>query len=159
MTFTPSLQSRLEHQHETIGELTQDLSLSSLKQRVNPEKWSAFENIVHLVSYQPIFIERLELILQGDKPQFPRYVAENDPKFHEYLLKSREELFQILYADRSFIIRRLNGLNEKAISYVARHPKFGWQPLTGWVEFFLLHESHHLFTIFQLICTIRQAEQ
>jgi len=159
MKFSPSLQSRLEHQHETMEELIQGLPLTTLKQRVIPETWSVFENMVHLVTYQPIFIERLELILKGNEPQFPRYVADNDPKFHEYLFKSQEELLKELHSDRSLIVDRLKGLNEKAFSYRAHHPKFGWLPLTGWVEFFLLHESHHLFTIYQSLGIFRLVEE
>lgn len=159
MTLSSSLQSRLEHQHESIEEMIQGMSLSQLKKRANPDKWSVFENIVHLVAYQPAFIERLELISQGNKPQFNRYVAEQDPRFDQYLSKSFEELSNDLHTDRLAILNRIKDMDEQAFSFVAHHIKFGWMPLTGWVEFFLLHEAHHLFTIFQLIGIFRVAQE
>jgi hypothetical protein len=30
------------------------------------------------------------------------------------------------------------------------HPKYGTLMITEWTEFFLLHEAHHLFTLFRL---------
>ena len=30
------------------------------------------------------------------------------------------------------------------------HKKYGVLTITEWTEFFLLHEAHHIFTIFQL---------
>ncbi|HEX4849431.1 MAG TPA: DinB family protein [Puia sp.] len=159
MTLTNSLQSRLEHQHETVQELIQGLTLFQLQQRVYPEKWSVFENIVHLAAYQPTFIERLDKILEGNKPSFNRYVAEQDPRFHEYMMKSLEELLKDLNFQRQRIVERLSRLDARSLSLVAHHGKFGWMPITGWTEFFLLHESHHLYTIFQLVGTFRLAQQ
>jgi hypothetical protein len=35
------------------------------------------------------------------------------------------------------------------------HPKYGKLNIIDWTEFFLLHEAHHLFAIFQLTHTLK----
>jgi hypothetical protein len=36
------------------------------------------------------------------------------------------------------------------------HPVFGEMNLIQWLNFFLLHEAHHLFTIFKLAAALRK---
>jgi len=151
MPLSISVITRLEHQHETVSELIAGLTEIQLKERVYPDKWSAFENIVHLAVYQPTFIHRLSLMLDGNKPRFERYVAENDPLFHDYLKKSLNELLKELSANRSIITARLVNLNEEELNNPGYHPKFGYITISKWANFFLLHEAHHLYTIIQLI--------
>ncbi|MFI5153783.1 MAG: DinB family protein [Chitinophagales bacterium] len=150
MSMPVSIFVRLQHQHEVIGELCSAFSETQLKARVNPEKWSAFENIAHLAAYQPTFIQRLDIILRDEKPTFQRYKAEDDPLFHEYLLKNMENLYEDINENRMIIIGQLEGLDKHQLNYFGIHPKFGKMTLTQWAEFFLLHEAHHLFTIFML---------
>lgn len=151
--------ARLQHQHETISELVDGFTEQQLKERVNPEKWSSFENITHLVAYQPAFIQRIGLMLQGTQPVFKRYVADNDPLFHEYLKKSLPELLSITAKDRSEIISLLTSLKEDQLKLIALHPKFGTVTVIQWTEMFLLHEAHHLWVVLQLISTFRVAPQ
>ena len=159
MPLSISLTGRLQYQHETISELIEGFSEVQIKERINPEKWSVFENIAHLAAYQPTFIYRLGLMLEGKKPKFERYVAENDPVFHEYLQKSLKELTDDISTKRMIIAGRLINLNEKDLSQIGYHPKFGFMPVGKWAEFFLLHEAHHLFTISQLIGAMQLRQQ
>ena len=70
MPLSDSILSRLQYQYKTIDELISDLSEEQIKQRINPDKWSTFENIVHLAAYQPTFIRRLNLMLNENEPLF-----------------------------------------------------------------------------------------
>jgi hypothetical protein len=145
-----SLITRLKFQHDTISELILTREENQLKSRQDPTKWSAFEQVVHLVAYQPTFRKRLFEILKGNGPVFERYTADNDPLFYEYLSKPLNELLSILSEDRSAIIDLVLSLTNEQLQLGARHPKYGWLTITGWAEFFLLHEAHHLFAIFML---------
>lgn len=159
MPLSSSILARLQYQHETINELINGFTTEQLKQYVNPGKWSVFENIVHLVAYQPTFIHRIDLTLQGNEPRFERYTAENDPLFYEYLQRPLDELLRISTHDRSFIRTTMEGLTENQLTLIAIHPKFGPMTLIQWTDFFLLHEAHHLWTIFQLVSTFRATQQ
>ena len=159
MPLSASMTTRLAHQHETISELIDGFSESDLKNRINPDKWSVFENIVHLASYQPTVIERIKLVLEGHAPRFERYVAENDPLFNVYLQKSLQQLTDDISYNRSIIAGQLKYLIEKQLKLSGHHPRFGELTVVQWGEFFLLHEAHHLYTIMQLTAALRAARQ
>lgn len=155
MPLSESILTRLQYQHKTIDELIDGLSEEQLKTRVNPDKWSAFENIVHLAAYQPIFIKRIHLMLDENEPSFERYVADNDPVFLEYQKKPLTELLEIISSDRFTILNLEKKLNEEQLNKTGRHKAYGLIALARWFDVFLLHEAHHLWTIFQLTSATR----
>lgn len=158
MPLSDSILTRLQFQHETISELIAGLTEQQLKQRVNPEKWSAFENIAHLAAYQPVFLLRLERILSENDPAFERYTADQDPSFPVYLEKTLTGLIGAIAGDRMAITVKLREMSETALQRTGIHPKFGGLTTVLWAEFFLLHEAHHLFTLFQLVQALRAVQ-
>lgn len=159
MPLSSSALSRLQYQHETIRELVKGFDEAQLRLAVNPGKWSAFENVAHLTAYQPTFIQRMQLIEQKDNPSFERYVADNDPAFHQCTQLSIKELLDDLSTQRFIIHKHISSLNETALRRMGSHPKYGDMAISQWTEFFLLHEAHHLFTIFMLTAELRKVSQ
>lgn len=159
MPLSPSVTTRLKHQHESIAELAKGLTEEQLKQEINPGKWSAFENIVHLVTYQYTFFARMQLIEKAGNPVFERYTADNDPLFHTYKSKSLAALLEDLHTQRFLINNHLLQLNETKLRCEGIHPVYGRFSLAQWTDFFLLHEAHHLFSIFMLTAASRKAIQ
>jgi hypothetical protein len=155
MSLSASVCSRLQHQHETIQELLNGFSEDQLRQRIHSDKWSAFEQVTHLVIYQPVFMQRMQRIQQEDAPMFDRYVADNDPAFIEGCKRSLTELLNDMSAQRITIINYLMTLPASALGKTARHPKYGMLTVAEWTGFFLLHEAHHLFSIFMLTRSAR----
>ena len=159
MPLSPSALARLQHQHETIHELTGDLSEQQLRRTVNPGKWSAFDNIAHLACYQGIFLARLERIQMEASPAFDAYVADIDPNFTGYQQRSLPHLLTSIDSRRSIIRNKLQGMNEDALLRTATHLRYGLLDTVQWTEFFLLHEAHHLYTIFMLVQGLRKPLQ
>jgi hypothetical protein len=151
MCLSASILARLEFQHRTIEELINGHNKEQLRRRNFPGKWSAVENIVHLLTYQLAFEQRIEKILQGNTPLLERYVAENDPLFAAHLKTSLPQLLQDIHNQRTLIHRRLQALDTDQLAYCGLHPVYGNLTLVQWSEFFLLHEAHHLLTIFKLL--------
>jgi hypothetical protein len=151
MPLSSSIAARLQHQHESIREITGGLPDNVLRREVNPGKWSAHANIAHLAAYQPVFLTRLERISREPSPAFDRYVAENDPLFPGYLDRSPASLLDQIDADRARIIVLLGAGGESLLAKTASHPRFGPLTTKDWTEFFLLHEAHHLYTIYALV--------
>jgi len=143
--------SRLQHQQETLKELVADFTEEQLRRRVDPEKWSAFENLAHLAVYQPVFLTRIERIGKEKDPRFERYVAEQDALFPISLERGMTDLLREIMQDRALIIARLTALDDNDLRRTGLHPRYGPLTLRQWTEFFLLHEAHHLFTIFKLL--------
>jgi hypothetical protein len=146
----------LRHQHQTIRELIDPLTEYQLKQRIDPGKWSAFENIAHLACYQPVFLHRLERIQRENNPVFDRYVAEADPDFPGYQQQQLSRLLSDIDANRKILTTLLEGLSEPVLQRTGTHPRDGLLTVPQWTEFFLLHEAHHLYTIFILVQQLRK---
>jgi hypothetical protein len=159
MPLSSSALYRLQYQHETIRELVKGFDEAQLKQAINPGKWSMFENIAHLTAYQPTFLQRMRLIEQQDHPGFERYVADDDAAFHDCCKQGIKELLDDLATQRFIIHKHISGLNETVLRRTGTHPKYGNMTIAQWTEFFLLHESHHLFTIFMLAAELRKTLQ
>jgi len=143
--------ARLQLQHLTIREIAGDLPDSALRQPVHPGKWSALANIAHLAAYQPVFIGRLERINHESSPAFGRYAAEEDPLFPGYLDRDVTSLLDQITADRARILAIYTSNGETFLTKTASHPRFGLLTTIDWTEFFLLHEAHHLYTLFSLV--------
>lgn len=154
MKLYPALVSRLENQHEAIASIIASADEIKLKKEIRPGKWSIHENIVHLVKYQPVFIDRLHIILTQPEPIFEAYTADNDPEFAEWKKWDNERLMKNLQKDRQAILHLVTSLPEEKLGRVGIHKKYGKLSIVQWIEFFLLHEAHHMFTIFQLANTI-----
>ena len=150
--FSDSQLYRLKYQHETIAELVHGFTEEQLRKEVNQGKWSVQQNIAHLASYQEVFLERLHSIQTEDGPAFGRYVADNDPRFLEAANKSVAQLLEQLRTDRQIIQKTLDSIS---MQRTAIHARFGKMDVPQWLEFFLLHEAHHLYTIFMLTADLR----
>ena len=150
MTIYPSLLDRLKSQHLAINEIIKTVGTVRLTTRPQPGKWNIHDNIAHLAKYQPFFAARISDILVNNEKMYERYQAENDPEFETWRSWSTFDLLQRLYTDRTMIFKMITGLNEEQLKRVGVHKKFGRLTIPGWTEFFLLHEAHHIFTIFRL---------
>ncbi len=150
MNLPLSIHQRLLYQHEAIMPIISGISKERMTYRPSPEKWNIHDNIVHLVKYQPVFIERIHLILTTETPQIGRYRAEDDPEFETWRSWNYDKLFEKLHHHREKIVELAESLTPAQLNRVGVHKKFGNLTIEKWIEFFLLHEAHHMFTIFQL---------
>ena len=114
------------------------------------DKWSIHENVAHLGRYQEIFDERLHEILVQSKPRFNRYVSVLDESFFRWKAYPKSIVLSKLKSRRIMLIDRLSHLTDDQLQRTGQHPKFGSMSIIDWTEFFLLHETHHIYTIFRL---------
>lgn len=151
-----SVSTRLQYQHKSLLDLIDDLSDEQIRMQVNPGKWSIFENIVHLQTYQHSTVKRIRRILDEDNPSFERYTAEADPLFHDNCAKSTREIMQDMLTIRKEMSAGILSFTEADLRKTGEHPVFGKMNLVEWLNFFLLHEAHHLFTIFKMAATLKK---
>ena len=151
-----SITTRLEYQHKSLIDIIEGLSDEQIRWQIIPGKWSVFENIVHLSTYQHVFMQRVGQILNEENPQFSRYTAESDPLFHDNCSKTTREIMNDLITTRRELIGKIFSLKQEQLKYTGIHPVFGEMNLIQWLNFFLLHEAHHLFTIFKLVPEVKK---
>ncbi len=145
---------RLQNQFEPVLQAFTTQPDTYLRSQPIPDKWSAWEQLAHIGRYTDVFREqRLAVILRDPDPQFGRYKADDDPGFAEWVALDKDTLVRRFQTQRQQLTNFLMGLSEAELSRKASHPLFGSLDVTGWTEFFLLHESHHLYAIFRLLNT------
>src|SRR5690242_14721756 len=115
MPLSSSIVTRLEYQHKTLLELIDDLSDEQIRRHAIPGKWSIFENIVHLETYQHAFMQRLKRIESESCPAIPRYTAEADPLFHDNCAKTTRDVIQDMVTTRRAIAAYVLSLKEDSL--------------------------------------------
>lgn len=157
MPLPSSVSTRLQYQHKSLLDIIDQLSDEQIRLHVHEGKWSIFENIVHIETYQHIFISRIRQILDSTCPSFEVYNAENDPLFHDHCKKSSHEVIHDLLTLRKELAAGMLGFTEEDLVKTGSHAAYGDMTLVQWLHFFLLHEAHHLLTIFKLAAELKKA--
>jgi|ERR1051326_94880 uncharacterized damage-inducible protein DinB len=148
----PSRLQRCETQlQDFLAEALRGVPPDSLSRRPVTEKWSARENLAHLARYHQVFLERIDRILAEPNPVFGRYRAEEDPQWSNWSDMPASDVLAELASLRAKLIVKLRSLSEEDFLRTGAHPKFGEMTLALWLEFFLVHEGHHLLTVLQLV--------
>lgn len=127
------------------------VSTETLSEKPVAGKWSAHEQLAHLARYHQIFLQRIERILAEQAPEFSRYRAEDDPEWPAWTSLPTPQLLVRISSMRAKLMARLRSLSEEDFARTGVHPKFGEMSLLLWLEFFLVHESHHLYVVLQLV--------
>jgi uncharacterized damage-inducible protein DinB len=123
------------------------LAGAALQRRPPSGKWSAHENVAHLARYHEVFRERLQRILNEDRPELGRYRAEEDPGWPPWPAREPAEVQRRLRELRSELIAFVERLSPAELTCTGIHPFFGEMTVPEWIEFFLVHEAHHLYLI------------
>jgi len=151
MKLTDNLRYRLVNQYMEVEFLTKGLGENFVMKRHQHGKWSVHENLAHLGRYQENFQNRVERILGQENPRFERYRAEDDVGFETWVEKPTLEIIKDTRRYRKDIARLILEMPNQNLSRTAVHPKLGKMNVVQWVEFFALHESHHIYTIFWIV--------
>lgn len=149
---TSSLLQRCETQiQDFLAVALSGVPVESLTVRLVPGKWSAHEQLAHLARYHQIFLQRIDRILAERAPEFSRYRAEDDPEWPAWRDLPTQQLLARISSMRAKLMARLRALNAEDFERTGVHPKFGEMSLSLWLEFFLVHEAHHLYVVLQLV--------
>ena len=70
-----------------------------------------------------------------------------DPSWPAWQARSFEDIPERLHALRATLIAAVEALTPEQLSRTGRHSRFGPLSLHAWLEFFLVHEGHHLYVI------------
>ncbi|HYM94193.1 MAG TPA: DinB family protein [Chitinophagaceae bacterium] len=157
MNVSSSISTRLEYQHKSLVDLIDGLTDEQIRRQVINGKWSIFENIAHLTAYQHAFIDRVKHILHENNPVLHRYMADTDPLFLDYCVKTTHEVMKDLLGTRKEMAAVFLSFKPEDYQKPGQHPAFGQMTLLQWMNFFLLHEAHHLFTIFKLAAELKKS--
>ncbi len=146
MSTSESIRPRLETQLEALDIVLAGTTPTLVDLRSASGDWSARENLAHLARHSTVFLERLERILREDAPSLGRYRAEDDPDWPDWSALPLNEVLRRLKEARRLLIAWVSDLSPDQLTRKGFHPSFGALTIPEWLEFFLLHEAHHLYT-------------
>jgi len=141
------LRARLRTQLDALPVAIGDASPERLQRRPSSGAWSAHENLAHLARHHEVMLERIERILAEERPPLPRYRAEEDPFWPAWQSRAPGDVLKALRELRASLVARAEFLSAEEAGRVGVHSAFGPLPLAAWLEFFLLHEAHHLYVV------------
>lgn len=139
--------ARLDGQLDCLRSFIAQANVEQWERKPAPGKWSARENLAHLARYHEVFLERLSRILEAERPQFGRYRAEEDEEWPRWSSLDVASLLGRIRGLRTQVIHQVSGLSDEQLTRTGLHPVLGEMDIPLWLEFFLLHEAHHLYAI------------
>lgn len=148
MQLPESTALRLRIQLDCLPIILSEISDDALERSI-PGKWSAREVLAHLARYQDVFLGRIRRLQTESNPMLPRYRAEDDPEWLSWITRRRTEVLQILRTQREILVHEVANMTAAQLARTAVHPRFGQMTTVQWLEFFLLHEAHHLLAVLQ----------
>jgi uncharacterized damage-inducible protein DinB len=138
---------RLRDQLTTLEAFFSQTGPEAWQRKPASGKWSALENLAHLGRYHEIFLDRVRRILNEDRPHFARYRAEDDEEWRSWSSLQARVVQSRIRELRSEVIGLVSALTEAQLKRTGFHPILGEMTILQWLEFFLLHEAHHLYAI------------
>ena len=144
------LEARVAGQFEALDWVITNIDTERFDRRPQADKWSAHEHLAHVACSQHRFLERLRAILTTDRPAFQRYRAEHDPEWPQWQSLSRQLLLERLKTLEEELVTTIGSLSDAQLSRVGLHSTFGAMNVAQWLEFFLLHQAHHVYVVMTL---------
>ena len=120
---------------------------SQIDVRPIPNKWSFNEHLLHLTRYAYHFTHRLAAMKEGAS-QLDRYIENEDATWQEDCTLRTTTSLDNYGVARQVVLAQLNVQSNWSLK--AAHPVMGTLSFLEWVEFFLQHEGHHIYTLFRM---------
>ena len=136
---------RLKNQLDSLEWVLGDLLEEQLRRRWHSEQWSAFENVAHLGRHHEISIERIRQIAANEQPTLQVYKAEEDCEWPTWQRRSLNETLGLLRERRAELIQFVTNLAPDQLNRTGTHSTFGTMSAIRYLDFFLMHEAHHLY--------------
>ena len=145
MAISASTRMRLAAQLDALAIIQEGPNAGLAEVRPADGGWSAKENVAHLARHAHVFLERLERVLHEERPHFGAYRPDEDPEWTSWRSLPLDEALRRLRSTRARLIAWVDALSDEQARRVGIHPLLGEMDVGRCLEFFLVHEGHHLY--------------
>jgi hypothetical protein len=159
VTIPAAVRLRLETQLDAVDRLLALAPAEAFDVRPPAGDWSARENLAHLARHAEVFLERMERLRREERPDLGRYSAESDPGWPSCADLPLTTVLPRLRAVRQRLLGWVGSLSPAELDRTGVHPTFGELAVAQWLEFFLLHEAHHLYVAMLRVGEARRARR
>jgi hypothetical protein len=137
----------LERAPSVIVPLVREVPERFRKRRPSPGKWSAHEHACHLAAAQPIFFERLALMLEQDHPSIRSYQPEREHSPDALLAVDLEEALGRFQRERAELVARLRRLQADEWRRTGEHEEYSHYSVFIMCRHLVLHDMLHGYRI------------
>jgi hypothetical protein len=155
----PSLHARLSHQLASFRTWIADADERDLAWTPPSGKWSALLNLAHVARHHEVTHDRIDRVLREDSPVFPRYDEADDPSWARWRTLGADQVWAAIDERRAALIGATEALAPEQLRRTGVHARFGPMDVPRWLEFFLVHEAHHLYVMLQRLAEARGARR
>jgi uncharacterized damage-inducible protein DinB len=141
----------LERSPSIVGPLVRQADPTIVKRRPASGQWSIHEHACHLAQVHPLFLERLDLMLQEDDPVIRSYDPGRDDPADALLRVDLAGALRRFEEDRGKLVERLRRLRPEDWTRTARHDEFNAYSVFMMFRHLALHDLSHAYQIEELL--------
>jgi uncharacterized damage-inducible protein DinB len=140
----PSLLERLRGTPARLDERTRNVSAERLT-RAHPGRWSAQENVGHLVDLEALWLRRAQQYFAGESELAPADPSNRTTTDANHNARNVEYLLSRFRAARVDLVRMVTNADDTIVTRTAVHPRLKRDlRLIDHLEFIAEHDDHHL---------------
>jgi uncharacterized damage-inducible protein DinB len=137
----------LERAPVVIIPLVREVPEALRKRRPSPGKWSAHEHACHLAAVQPMFFERLDLLLREEHPSIRAYLPERAHAPDALLAVDLDEALDRFRRARAELVARLRDLAPADWRRTAEHEEYSHYSMFILFRHVAMHDMLHAYRI------------
>lgn len=127
--------------------LVEELEPSILKRRPRPGVWSAHEHACHLPEVQPLFVDRLDMMLSSEKPVIRSYDPARDDPDDALLSTDLQSAMNRYVCERQSLLEQLHQLTNDEWAIEAEHDEYSHYSVFIMFRHLALHDLYHAYRI------------
>ncbi len=141
----------LERAPGVVVPLVREMPEALRKRRPSPGKWSAHEHACHLAAVQPMFLERLALMVDQEHPTIRPYLPEKEHAEDVLLAVDLDEALRRFQRQRGELVARLRSLRPADWDRTAEHPEYSRYSVFILFRHVVMHDMLHAYRIEELL--------
>ncbi len=141
----------LERAPRVVVPLIREMPEAFRKRRAKPDKWSAHEHACHLAAVQPMFLERLALMVEQHHPTIRPYLPDREHAEDALLAVDLEEALARFQQQRAELVARLRSLRPEDWDRTAEHPEYSRYSVFILFRHAVMHDMLHAYRIEELL--------
>ena len=141
----------LERAPSIIVPMVREVPESILRRRPMAGKWSAHEHACHIAAVQPLFFQRLDLMLEQDHPTMRPYLPDRDDPEDALLKVDLAEALERLQRERARLVERVRSLRAEHWDRTAEHGEYNRYSVFILFRHVAMHDMLHAYRIEELL--------